>query len=110
MTARSIHTKRSLPATRGADTTATGSNEPPLPPDDARTSAARRGAATLLRRRNERRADTLDQMRAQIADGTLVVRQMTPAQQKAASRAARGALARNAARLEHTKALYNRNP
>jgi hypothetical protein len=110
MTARPVHTTRKRPAARGADDAATSSNEPPLPADDARTNAARRGAATLLRRRNERRADSLDQIRAQIADGTLVIRQMTPAQQKAAARAARGALARNEARLEHTKALYNRDP
>jgi hypothetical protein len=44
-------------------------------------------------------------MRAQIAAGTLVVRQMTVAEHKTASRDARDALAQNDARLERSRAL-----
>jgi hypothetical protein len=51
---------------------------------DARSRSAAKGAATLLRHKAEQRADRLSQMRAQIADGTLVVRQMTTAQRMAA--------------------------
>ena len=58
-------------------------------PRDALSRAAAKGAATLQRHKEERRADSLAQIRAQIANGTLVVRQMTIAQRKAASEAAR---------------------
>jgi len=81
----------------------------PLLAGDPPTSPAQKAAATLLRHKEERRAHSLDQIRTQIADGTLVVRQMTVAQHKAASQAARGTLARNEARLEHTRALYDRD-
>jgi GTP cyclohydrolase III len=86
------------------------SNALPLLDGDAPRSASQKRAATLLRQKDERRADSLDQIRAQIADGTLVVRHMTVVEHKAASQTARGTLARNEARREHAKALYNRDP
>ncbi len=45
--------------------------------DTPTLSGAEKGAATVKRHKQERRADKLDQMLAQIADGTLIVRQMT---------------------------------
>lgn len=56
-----------------------------------RARAATKGAATARRHREERRADRLNEIRAQVADGTLVIRQMTSEQHKAASHAARRA-------------------
>jgi hypothetical protein len=44
--------------------------------------AAKR-AATVQRKKDERRAECLSQIEAQIADGTLVVRQMTIAEHQA---------------------------
>jgi hypothetical protein len=55
-------------------------------PADTLSRAAAKGAATLRRHRQERRADSLAQIRSQIADGTLVVRQMTVAERKAPDR------------------------
>ena len=55
---------------------------------DTRPSPAQKGAATKVRHKNERRTHRLYEIRAQIADGTLVVRQMTDAEHKAASQAA----------------------
>jgi hypothetical protein len=55
---------------------------------DAPTSPAQKGAATLLRHRDERRAYRLHEISAQIADGTLVVRQMTDGERTTASQAA----------------------
>jgi hypothetical protein len=52
-------------------------------PADARSRAAAKGMATFRRHQEERRADSLAQIRSQIADGTLVVRQMTTAQREA---------------------------
>jgi hypothetical protein len=57
-------------------------------PTAGTTSPAQKGAATLLRHKNERRVDRLDEIRAQIANGTLVIRQMTDAEHKAAAPAA----------------------
>jgi hypothetical protein len=65
------------------------SNVLPLLAADAPTSPAQRGMATLRRHKDERRAESLRQISAQIADGTLVVRHMTEQQQKAASQLAR---------------------
>jgi hypothetical protein len=56
---------------------------------DAQSRASIKGQATVKRHKRERRADSLAQIRAQVADGTLVVRQMTPAERTAASGAAR---------------------
>jgi hypothetical protein len=71
---------------------------PHVVPDDARSRAGVKAAATLRRHKEERRIDSLTQIRAQIAAGTLVVRQMTPEQREAASEATRKAQARNEAR------------
>jgi hypothetical protein len=57
-------------------------------------SAAAKGVATTRRHKRERRTDALDHIRAQIADGTLVVRQMGAAEHKAALETARCALRR----------------
>jgi uncharacterized protein (DUF2336 family) len=73
-------------------------------------SAAEKGAATVRRRKEARRADRLDEIRVQIADGTLVVHQMTDAQHKAALRAAREAVARQETRREEFKALGKYEP
>jgi anti-sigma28 factor (negative regulator of flagellin synthesis) len=67
--------KSSTPNTRGAGKT--GSTE--------RSRSATKGAETLRRNKAERRADKLVEIRAQIADGTLVVRQMTVAERESAS-------------------------
>jgi mevalonate kinase len=68
---------------------------------DAQTgtaSGAAKGVATLRRHAEERRAEKLMDMRAQMANGTLVIRQMTPAELDIASATARRTLARNVAR------------
>jgi signal transduction histidine kinase len=59
------------------------------PSADARSRAAAKGAATLQRHARERRDSDLADIRAQIANGTLVVRQMTSAERGAASGAPR---------------------
>ena len=48
----------------------------------ARSRAAAKGVATAQRHRQERRVERLALIDAQIADGTLVVRQMPVAQRK----------------------------
>lgn len=45
-------------------------------------SGIAKGVATVQRRKAERRTDKLEQIRAQIADGTLIVRQVTAADDK----------------------------
>jgi hypothetical protein len=60
---------------------------PPVAP--ARSRAQAKGAATVQRNARERRASRLADIRAQIANGTLVVRQMTPAERGAGSGAPR---------------------
>jgi hypothetical protein len=70
----------------------------PLVAAEVPISSAQKAAATLRRHKDERRADSLREIRAQTAAGTLVVRQMTVAQHAAASQAARQTLARNEAR------------
>lgn len=57
----------------------------PLIASGAQTSPARKGATTVRRRTEERRAEALRQIRAQIDDGTLVVRQMTAAERTTGS-------------------------
>jgi len=79
-------------------TKVTGSDTAPAAGPDARTRSAVKAAATVRRHREERRAESLDQIRDQIAAGTLVVRQMTAAQLQAASEATRLTQARNEAR------------
>ncbi|HEY5318416.1 MAG TPA: hypothetical protein VIJ20_10575 [Solirubrobacteraceae bacterium] len=67
--------------------------------------AAQKGAATVRRHQKERRTADLEHMRAQIADGTLVIRQMTLAQHDIALQAARSARARGEARVRSNRAL-----
>ncbi len=69
------------------------------------TGPANKGAATIRRREQERRAGKLDDMRVQIADGSLVVRQMTVAEHETAQRVATDAGARNQARRLRKRAL-----
>ena len=47
---------------------------------DAPTNAAQKGAATVRRHAQDRRAESLRRISDQIADGTLVIRQMTAAE------------------------------
>jgi hypothetical protein len=62
------------------------------------TGPANKGAATMRRREQERRATRLDDMRVQIADGSLVIRQMSVAEHETAQQVASDAGARNQAR------------
>jgi hypothetical protein len=66
---------------------------------------ATKAAVTVKRRREERRVDKLAEIRAQIADGTLVVRQMTVAQHKAATQAARRSRMHSEARRKLNRQL-----
>ena len=65
--------------------TVTNSNPRRSPSAGARSLAATKAVATAQRHRQERRAESLAQIQAQIADGTLVVRQMTTDERSAAS-------------------------
>ena len=60
------------------------------PAAGARSRGSAKGAATVQRHARERRASSLADIRAQIADGTLVVRQMTPAERGAGSGSRQG--------------------
>jgi hypothetical protein len=73
---------------------------PSTPPriDDKRSHSAAKTAETVRRRKEERRTDKLDQIQDQIADGTLVVRQMSVAEHEAASEVARQKLAQSQVR------------
>lgn len=53
---------------------------------EAPVSSAQKGAATVRRHKQDRRDESLRQIRAQIADGTLVVRQMTAVERGTGSR------------------------
>jgi hypothetical protein len=53
---------------------------------DGPVSSAQKGAATVRRHKQEQRAESLRLIRAQISDGTLVVRQMTVAERASASK------------------------
>jgi hypothetical protein len=64
----------------------------------APSDAVKKGVATVRRRKEERRAERVRDIRAQTADGTLVVRHMTDAQHEVASEDARQTFARNQAR------------
>jgi hypothetical protein len=63
----------------------------PSPTANIATSPAQKGVATVRRHKDERRAELLHDIDAQIANGTLVVRQMTDAEHKTASPAAASA-------------------
>jgi hypothetical protein len=73
-------------------------NDKPIPVGCPPTSPFQKAAATRRRHVEERRAESLSQIQAQIADGTLVIRHMTVAQHKAASEVVRQTLARKEAR------------
>jgi hypothetical protein len=79
----------------------TNSETSELRDPDVRALSTAKRLATLARRSEERRADGLNQIRDQIAAGTLVVRQMTVAEHSEASIAARQTVARNGARRVH---------
>jgi anti-sigma28 factor (negative regulator of flagellin synthesis) len=81
------------------------SNALRAPSGNSRILASAKGAATLQRHREERRADSLSQIRAQIADGTLVVRQMTADEHRSAAQAASLTLGRTTARRELSRAI-----
>lgn len=74
-----------------------GSKAPGLLGGDERTRGVKKAVGTF-QRREEARVDRLAEIRVQIANGTLVVRQMTAAEREAASEAARQTRARNEAR------------
>ena len=71
---------------------------PPVDGDDSAPTVAQRTAATLVRRKEELRSKRLSEMREQIDDGTLQIRQMTVAERLAASKVARSIGERNQAR------------
>src|ERR1700721_1977892 len=73
----------------------TGDNEP--------ANSGQKAAATARRHKEERRAESLHQIKVQTADGTLVVSQMTTAQHEAASETARETFERNQGRGSGTK-------
>lgn len=62
---------------------------------DRRTNSATKAAETVRRRQAERRLESLDQIRAQTAAGTLVIRQMTVAEHEAARQTVRRRNAHN---------------
>jgi anti-sigma28 factor (negative regulator of flagellin synthesis) len=98
------------PPLKADEPNATASNALPLIGADARTRSGRNGAATVLRHKAERRTERLEEIRAQIAAGTLVIRQMTVADHEAASQSARRTGARNAARVKLARKLRGREP
>ncbi len=89
----------------GAVPTATG----PPTSDGAPANSGQKAAATARRHKEERRAESLHQIKVQTADGTLVVSQMTAAQHEAASETARETFARNQARGKRYKSPSTRD-
>jgi hypothetical protein len=65
--------------------TAPRSHGRPLIASEAPPSPVQKGATTARRRKEERRVEALRQIRAQIEDGTLVVRQMPAAERTTGS-------------------------
>jgi hypothetical protein len=59
--------------------------EEPVMADDDKTTANEKRTETIRRRKEERRTEKLDEMREQVADGTLVVRQMTDEEREGGS-------------------------
>lgn len=84
---------------------------PSTPPSNASPSiagghtptAAQKSAATLARHKDERRAESLQRISEQTADGSLIIRQMTTEQHSAASEDARQTRTRNDARVRRYK-------
>jgi hypothetical protein len=83
-------------------------SSPPSPSPSVITAdpptAAQKSAATVMRHKEERRAESLDDIRRQTADGTLVIRQMTAEQHDAASEVARQTRTRNDSRVKRYRA------
>jgi hypothetical protein len=71
---------------------------------DGPPTSAQKSAATLRRHKQQRRAESLDDIRRQTADGTLVIRQMTAEQHDAASEDARQTRTRNDSRTKRYRA------
>ena len=82
----------------------------PLPAGDARTGPSQRAAVTVQRHKAEARAAKLTDIRAQIADGTLVVRQMTVTEHRAASQAASRSRSQHQARRRLYKPRHDQEP
>ena len=77
-----------------------GSNSPGPLVGDERTRASKKAVGTVRRHKEARRSERLAEIRAQIANGTLVVRHMTAEQREMASHAARQVQAQNQARRD----------
>ncbi len=90
-------TSNAEPDVSGSDTP--GAGRPPI------ASRVEKAAATRRRRKDEQRVDRLAQFRAQVADGTLVVRQMTVAQHETALHEAQHAADRHVMRRKRSSAL-----
>jgi hypothetical protein len=67
-------------------------------------TAAQKSAATVARHKDERRAESLQRISEQTADGSLVIRHMTTEQHDAASEVARQTRTRNDARVRRYRA------
>ena len=79
----------------------------PETPHDPRARANIRGAATAARRAKEERIERLRDIRAQVASGSLVIRQMTPTERAIANEDARQAATRNEQRRRNARLLAN---
>jgi hypothetical protein len=73
-----------------------------------KSAAAKKTAATVLRHKEERRAESLRQIRTQTDEGTLVIRQMSEEEQAAASQDARRTRSRNEARTRRYRSPDDR--
>jgi hypothetical protein len=71
---------------------------PPPTTVGAKSATANKTAATVLRHKEERRAESLEHIRTQTDDGSLVIRHMSEEEQAVASQAARTTRTRNEAR------------
>jgi hypothetical protein len=80
-------------------------SRPPAVGDRRIPSASEKAAATRRRRKDDERGDKLTQIRAQVADGSLVIRQMTDAEHQTALKAASHSLRKNDKRLKRYRAL-----
>jgi hypothetical protein len=73
-----------------------------------KSATAKKTAATVLRNKQERRAESLAQIRSQTDAGTLVIRHMSDEEQAAASQAARTTRTRNEARARRYRSPDDR--
>jgi hypothetical protein len=85
-------TDKTSPSTRAAGSTAT----------------AKKTAATVLRHKQERRAESLREIRTQTDEGSLVIRHMTDEEQAEASQVARQTRKRNEARARRYQSPNSR--